>query len=57
MAEKKEQVLRSEATKDFTEIQFKAVQEEVEKMTGEELLAYRNEHDVDSMGFDGAEGV
>jgi len=57
MAEKKEKVLRSEASKDLTATQFKKIQETVAKMTSEELTAFRASHDADMMGFDGEEGI
>jgi len=57
MAEKKAEVLRSEATKDLTAAKFKKLQEEVAKMTPEALKAFRGIQDADAMGFDGEEGI
>ncbi len=47
--------IRSEQTKDLNTEELKALQQEVERMTPEELKAFRNSRDADSMGFWGKE--
>lgn len=46
----------SEHTKDMTDQEQKELQEKVKGMTPEELKAYRNSFDPDTMGFFGGEG-
>lgn len=47
--------IRSEQTKDLTTEELKALQQEVAGMTPEELKAFRNSKNADSMGFWGKE--
>lgn len=47
----------SEATATMTEEEIKKQQEQVSKMTEDELKAFRNSFDPDAMGFHGEESV
>ena len=47
--------IMSEQTKEMTEQQRRELQEKVAAMSPEELRAFRNEQDADSMGFRGKE--
>lgn len=47
--------IMSEQTKEMTEQQRRELQEKVAAMPPEELRAFRNEQDADSMGFWGKE--
>lgn len=49
------EVIKSEHTKDMTAEELRALQQEVAQMTPEELKAFRNSKDADSMGFGGKE--
>ena len=49
------ETIRSEHTKDMTAEETQALQQEVAGMTPEELKAFRNSKDADSMGFWGKE--
>ena len=46
---------RSEQTKDMTQAELEKLQKKVAGMTPEELKAFRNSQDADSMGFNGEE--
>ena len=49
--------IRSEQTKDLTQDELAALQQEVAGMTPEELRQFRNLMDADSMGFFGKESL
>jgi hypothetical protein len=48
---------KSEFTKNMTDDEIKDLQDKVKNMTEDELIAFRNSFDPDSMGFCGEEGV
>ena len=48
---------KSEHTKNMSEEEIKELQEKVANVTEEELIAFRNSFDPDTMGFFGEEGV
>ena len=49
--------IKSEQTKNMGQEELKELQERVAAMTPEELRAFRNSHDADSMGFSGKESL
>lgn len=49
--------IKSEQTKNMRQEELKELQEKVAAMTPEELRAFRNAHDADSMGFSGKENL
>ena len=49
--------IKSEQTQNLGQEELKELQERVAAMTPEELRAFRNSHDADSMGFSGKESL
>lgn len=49
--------IKSESTKDMAAEELKELQQKVANMTAEELKAFRNSKDADSMGYFGKESV
>lgn len=50
-------MIRSEHTQIFTEDELKVLQSDIQCMTEEELIEFRNSFDSDTMGFIGKEAM